>query len=203
MFILLKFINWVENETNPDGGAVLPDARGSACGTSDGDLSGRRANRQHVAMSRAFVKEGDGAEGEPLAELQVSPHRNLVTAEGLAQIEAQVERLRGELSAARSVDDRAARQRIQRDLRYWNERQRTAERVPQVAADGKARFGSTVTLEKAGGSRVAYHIVGEDEANPAEGKISYVSPLARGLIGKEIRDVVTLRDEDAEIVDIS
>jgi transcription elongation GreA/GreB family factor len=154
-------------------------------------------------MSRAFVKEGDGADGEPLAELQVSPHRNLVTAEGLAQIEAQVERLRSELSAARSADDRTGRLRVQRDLRYWSERQRTAERVPQAAADGKARFGSTVTLEKRGGSRVAYRIVGEDEADPAEGKISYVSPLARELIGKEVRDVVTLRDEDAEILDIA
>ena len=53
-------------------------------------------------MSRAFVKEGDGADGEELAELQVSPHRNLVTAEGLAQIEASIDRLRAELSAARA-----------------------------------------------------------------------------------------------------
>jgi hypothetical protein len=45
-------------------------------------------------MSRAFVKEGEGAEGEPLAELQISPHRNLVTAAGLAQIHGNVERLR-------------------------------------------------------------------------------------------------------------
>ena len=114
-----------------------------------------------------------------------------------------MDRLRGELSAARSAEDRAAIQRIQRDLRYWTERQRTAERVPHAAADGKARFGSTVTLEKPDGGRVAYRIVGEDEADPAEGKISYVSPLARELIGKEIRDVVTLRDNDAEIVDIA
>ena len=113
-------------------------------------------------MSRAFVKEGDGAEGEPLAELQISPHRNLVTATGLALIGAQVERLHVELSAARSGEDREAAQRIQRDLRYWSERQRTAECVPQAAADGKARFGSTVTLEKRGGSRVVYQIVGED-----------------------------------------
>ena len=154
-------------------------------------------------MSRAFVNEGDGAEGEPLAELQVSPHRNLVTATGLALIGAQVERLRVELSAARAADDRAAIQRIQRDLRYWSERQRTAERVPQAVAGGKARFGSTVTLEKPDGGRVAYRVVGEDEADPAAGKISYVSPLALELIGKEVGDVVALRDEDAEIVDIA
>ena len=199
--ILQKF-DWIEIHLNPNGGAVLPDARVSRCGTSDGDLSGRRANRQHVDMSRAFVKEGDGAEGEPLAELQVSPHRNLVTAEGLAQIEAQVERLRGELSAARAADDRAGRQRIQRDLRYWSERQRTAERVPQVAADGKVRFGSSVTLEKADGSRVAYRIVGEDEADPAQGRISYVSPLARRMIGCSTGDEVELSDGAGVIVEI-
>jgi len=44
-------------------------------------------------MSRAFVKESDGADGDELAELQVSPHRNLVTAEGMVQIEQNVERL--------------------------------------------------------------------------------------------------------------
>ena len=153
-------------------------------------------------MSRAFVKEGDGAEGEPLAELQVSPHRNLVTEEGLAQIEAQVDRLRDELSAARSADDRAAIQRTQRDLRYWTERQRTAEHVSAAARDGKARFGSTVTLEKADGSRIRYRIVGEDEADPANGKISYVSPIAHALIGKNAGEVVSLRDDGARIIDV-
>lgn len=180
----------------------MPVARGTGCGTSDGDLSGRRANRQHGGMSRAFVKEGDGAEGEPLAELQVSPHRNLVTAEGLAQIGAHVERLRGELSAARSAEDRTAIQRIQRDLRYWSERQRTAERVPRAAPGGKARFGSSVSLERPDGSRIAYRIVGEDEADPAQGRISYVSPLARRLIGAALGDEVELPEGSAVIVEI-
>ena len=153
-------------------------------------------------MSRAFVKEGDGAEGEPLAELQVSPHRNLVTAEGLAQIEANVDRLRGELSAARAVEDRAAIQRTQRDMRYWNERQRTAEQVPAAARGGRARFGSTVTLEKSDGSRIRYRIVGEDEADPGNGKISYVSPIAHALIGKNAGEVVSLRDDGARIIDV-
>ena len=141
-------------------------------------------------MSRAFVKEGDGAGGEPLAELQVSSHRNLVTAEGLAQIEAQVDRLRGELSAARSAEDKAAIPRIQRDLRYWSERQRTAERVPQAAPGGKVRFGSTVELEKADGSRVSYRIVGEDEADPLAGSISWLSPLAQALLEHRAGDRV-------------
>ena len=87
-------------------------------------------------MSRAFVKETDGAEGQELPELQVSPHRNLVTPAGRSQIEATVERLQAALSAARAAEDRAGVARIQRDLRYWSGRQRTAEVVaaPALAA---------------------------------------------------------------------
>jgi transcription elongation GreA/GreB family factor len=151
-------------------------------------------------MSRAFVKESDNADGEPLAELQVSPHRNLVTADGLRQIEATVDHLRAEQSAARAADDRAALKRIQRDLRYWAERQRTAELVPAAAPGGKARFGSVVTLARPGGSQVEYRIVGEDEADPARGRISYVSPIGRRLIGSEAGDEVALPDGAVEII---
>jgi transcription elongation GreA/GreB family factor len=153
-------------------------------------------------MSRAFVKESDGADGEELAELQVSPHRNLVTADGLRQIEQNVERLRVEQSAARAADDRAAVKRIQRDLRYWAERQPSAELVPPAAADGRARFGSFVTLARPGGGELEFRIVGEDEADPARGKISYVSPIARRLIGAGVGDEVALPDGVAEILGI-
>lgn len=153
-------------------------------------------------MSRAFVKEGDGADGEELAELQVSPHRNLVTADGWRQIEETVERLRAELGAARAADDRATIRRTQRDLRYWTLRQRTAERVQVAPPTGKARFGSAVTLEKSDGSQVVYRIVGEDEADPARGKVSYVSPVARRLIGAAPGDSVELPDGAADVLEI-
>jgi len=153
-------------------------------------------------MSRAFVKESDGADGEEPAELQVSPHRNLVTPDGLALIEAAVERLRAELSAARSAEDRASVKRIQRDLRYWAERQRTAELVERAPAGAKARFGSLIALEKADGSSVEFRIVGEDEADPANGKISYVSPIAKLLIGASVGDEIALPDGAAEITGI-
>lgn len=153
-------------------------------------------------MSRAFVKESDGADGEELPELQVSPHRNLVTPAGQRQIEATVENLKAGLSEARAAEDRAAIARIQRDLRYWSERRRTAELVKELPASGTVRFGSTVTLEKPGGQRLEYQIVGEDEADPAEGRISYVSPIARMLLGAAIGDEVVLGDDAAEIVTI-
>lgn len=154
-------------------------------------------------MSRAFVKDSDGAEGQELPELLVSPHRNLVTSTGLRQIEAAVERLQAALSEARTAEDRAGVARIQRDLRYWSGRKRTAEVVAATAASGTVRFGSTVGLQKKDGKRVRYQIVGEDEADPAHGKISYVAPIARFLIGAAVGDVVTLADGAAEILEIS
>src|SRR5262245_2134495 len=153
-------------------------------------------------MSRAFVKESDGVDGDEIAELKLSPHRNLVTAEGLRQIEGHVERLRAELASSRAADDRAATQRIQRDLRYWSERQRSAEPVAAAPSGGKARFGSEVVLEKGDGVNIAYRIVGEDEADPANGKISYVSPIARLLIGLSAGDEVRLPDGAAEVVEV-
>ncbi len=153
-------------------------------------------------MSRAFVRESDGAGGEELPELQVSPHRNLVTPEGRRRIEATVERLQLELSAARASEDLAAVARIQRDLRYWSARHRTAEVVaPNPSADA-VRFGATVVIEEPRGSRVEYQIVGEDEADPAAGRISYVSPIARTLIGAAPGDAVALPEGDVRIVGI-
>lgn len=153
-------------------------------------------------MSRAFVKESDGTEGQELPELLVSPHRNLVTPNGLRQIVAAIERLQATLSEARAAEDRAGIARIQRDLRYWTGRQRTAGVIAPSAATGTVRFGSTVALRKQDGKRVEYEIVGEDEADPAHGKISYVAPIARFLISAAAGDAVTLADGEAEILGI-
>ena len=152
-------------------------------------------------MSRAFVKEGDG-EGEELAELQVSPHRNLVTPAGQRQIEDTVERLRAALSDARAADDRAAIKRAQRDLRYWTERRRTAEAVEGRAADRQGAVRIAGRARTGDGARVNYQIVGEDEADPANGRISYVSPIARLMIGRAAGDEVELPDGAATIVTI-
>jgi transcription elongation GreA/GreB family factor len=92
--------------------------------------------------------------------------------------------------------------RIQRDLRHWSARQRTAEVVASPVSTGKVRFGSSVALQKRDGEGIRYQIVGEDEADPASGKISYVSPVARLLIGAAVGDVVTLADSEAEILEI-
>ena len=153
-------------------------------------------------MSRAFVKESDGAELDDLPELVVSPHRNLVTAEGLQLIKATLSRLDDELTAARAAGDRATMARIERDLRYWRQRRATAEVVTLAATPGVVRFGSAVTLETGSGAKHRFRIVGEDESDPRRGLISYVSPLAEALLGAREGDEVDLRDERAEVVAI-
>jgi transcription elongation GreA/GreB family factor len=152
-------------------------------------------------MSRAFVKEADGSEAfDELPERLVSPHPNLVTAEGLAGIEAEVERLSRDYAVAQAQSERAALAALARDLRYWTARRASAELVPASADNGEVRFGSRVTIERSDGREQTYRIVGEDEADPAHGTVSYVSPLARALMGKAVGDTVRVGAGDAEII---
>ena len=73
---------------------------------------------------------------------------------------------------------------------------------PPPADCDSVRFGCKVTIERDDGRRQTFRIVGEDEADPAEGTLSYVAPLARALIGKEVGDVVRVGQSEAEIVAI-
>jgi transcription elongation GreA/GreB family factor len=151
-------------------------------------------------MSRAFVKEANGYEADtPTPELRVSEHRNFVTANGLRLIEAQVRRIESALAEARRDDDEAAIARLMRDLRYWGSRRSSAEVVAPPQDDSVIRFGTFVSLHRADGSDVPFQIVGEDEAAPANGRISYVSPLARSLLGRQPGDTIRFGALDAEI----
>ena len=154
-------------------------------------------------MSRAFTRESDGAELDELPELAVSPHRNLVTAEGLRLIESTLLRLEAELTTARAAGERATVARVERDLRYWRQRRATATVVPLAPAADVVRFGHCVCLQTGAGELLRYRIVGEDESDPRRGLLSYVSPFAEALLGCRLGDFVRLRDADAEIVEIS
>ncbi len=153
-------------------------------------------------MSRAFVREGEGNELDALPELVVSPHRNFVTPEGLALIEGTLTRLESELSAARAALDRSAIARAERDLRYWRQRRVSAELVESEATPHVVRFGSRVRLVTTDGETVSFRIVGEDEADPKRGLVSYVSPLAGELLGAEVGDALQFRGRTAEIESI-
>ena len=155
-------------------------------------------------MSRAFVKEADGVDVvENLPERPVSEHPNFVTAGGLATIEAELERVHREHAQAQAANDRAALARTARDLRYWTSRRTTAQVIAPPIAGGEVQFGSTVTIERDDGRRQTFRIVGEDEADPAHGTVSHVSPLARALFGKRVGDTAMVAKSQAEIVEIA
>jgi transcription elongation GreA/GreB family factor len=154
-------------------------------------------------MSRAFVKDHeDDAAGSELPDRLISPHRNLVTPAGLVAMDAELHRLGDEISAARAGDDRAALATLQRDLRYWSQRRASAEVIPTASDHSKVRFGSRVTL-RAGGHTRSLQIVGEDEAAPAAGRLSWVSPVAQGMLGAVVGDVVDAPGGEAEVVAIA
>jgi transcription elongation GreA/GreB family factor len=158
-------------------------------------------------MSVAFTKEGDAeSTAADLPDRPISPHPNLVTASGLAQLDAALAAARAAYASARlegGVEaDRTAMARATRDLRYYTARRATAQLTELMGDTSKVRFGTVVTLDREDGRRQTFRIVGEDEADPAQGSISYISPLARALLGREVGDVVKVAGGEAEVVEI-
>jgi transcription elongation GreA/GreB family factor len=150
-------------------------------------------------MSRAFVREDDSDGIEVLPDRPVSEHPNLVTEMGLMQIEAALAEARAAHSRAQASLDRSSMRAAARELRYWNARRASAQLVPVSGDRAQIRFGATVTIGRNDGRQQTFRIVGEDEADPAKGSISYGSPLARALLGKAVGDVVRAGSNDAEI----
>ncbi len=157
-------------------------------------------------MSVAFIKEQDyEAAAADLPDRPISPHPNLVTASGLAQIEAALAKALADYSAAQAKGgveaDRTAMARATRDLRYWSARRGSAQLTQPQGAEVVA-FGGSVTFEREDGRVQTFRITGEDEADPAQGCVSYVSPLARALLGKSVGDVAKVLDDEVEITAI-
>lgn len=155
-------------------------------------------------MSVAFTREEDlEATAADLPDRPISPHPNLVTPDGLAAIEAALAEARAAYAAAQaqgSIEaDRTAMARATRDLRYWSARRASAQLV-EAPADGRVRFGGSVTIEREDGRTQTWRIVGEDEADPARGSVSHVSPLARALIGKRVGDEAMIAGQSIEII---
>jgi transcription elongation GreA/GreB family factor len=151
-------------------------------------------------MSRAFVRESDQETSE-LPERAISAHPNFVTPRGLAAIESQARALEAQRQEARAAGDGALRARLERDLRYWSARRASARVIEQTATD-RVRFGARVGLRQGSGSIQVFRLVGEDEADAAQGLLSYVSPLACSLLGREVGDTVPYQGEEAELVSI-
>jgi transcription elongation GreA/GreB family factor len=163
-------------------------------------------------VSRAFVKEPDGDEtaGE-LPELPLSPHPNYATPAGLAALERRRAVLEAEQTAladeGESLAAKPARARVARELRYLEARIGSAILVDSAdqPAD-RVAFGALIRVEDEDGRQRVFRIVGEDEADPERGKVSWVSPLARAARGAEVGDLITWRrpsgDCELEILEI-
>ena len=131
-------------------------------------------------MSRAFVKEQDEIAPDAPPELVVSEHPNLVTPRGLRLIEQKLFDLNEALAGDPNEEEKA---RLLRDLRYWTQRRASARLVEHNERDKEVGFGSEVTIRRHDGPPETWEIVGEDEADPSKGRISYVSPVADALMG--------------------
>ena len=146
-------------------------------------------------MSVAFTKE-DSAETASetlLPDRPVSPHPNLVTEAGLKALKFQLHEAREAYETAQKIEDVNERRRQAatplRDTRYFAARVRAAQVINNPTSTDTVAFGCTVTFKRDDGRVQKYRIVGEDEADPKAGSISFVSPVARLLMGKAVGDV--------------
>ena len=160
-------------------------------------------------MSVAFTKE-DSAETASetlLPDRPISPHPNLVTEAGLKALEFQLRRparpTRPRRKSKTSTNGGGRRRSPLRDARYFAARVRTAQVVADPASTDIVAFGSTVTFKRDDGRIQKYRIVGEDEADPKAGSISFVAPVARSLMGKAVGDVAGASGQELEILAIS
>ncbi len=136
-------------------------------------------------MSVAFRRESDEEHLEPKFEIPVPPGPNLATARGLALVQSKVTALE---ALVPTLAEGPPLDAAKRDLRYWRVRQATAQLAP--APSGKTvEFGCTVTFRLNGRERTLT-LVGDDEADPAAGLISFSAPLARAMMQAERHELV-------------
>jgi transcription elongation GreA/GreB family factor len=143
-------------------------------------------------MSRAFVKET--AESAAPPERMVDEGPNLVTPEGLAQIDAHIARIEAAMRIEANI---LLRETLARDLRYWTIRKASAE-VVTPSPDGTVAFGSAVRIARKGCTQT-FRIVGVDEADPGKGLISFRSPLAQAILGARPGDIIEADEPLGEI----
>jgi len=153
-------------------------------------------------VSRAFVKESEQDASAVLPERAISPHPNLVTENGLRLMDTQIRELEAAREGARAGSDSALLARIDRDLRYWWQRRATAKVVAPPEKRDRIRFGLRATLRLDDGTEFAFRLVGEDEADPGAGSISYASPIATALMSQAVGDEVELMGRRAKITAI-
>ena len=145
-------------------------------------------------MSRAFVNEDNAAaDANQPVERTVSEQPNYVTAHGLVLLQQHVGDLLAQHSAQTALGDNADKQRLadlERDLRYFNQRLQSAQVVTPALSTEKVQIGSWVTFADEDDRQQRVQLVGEDQADAANGLINWGSPLGRALLGAQLGDEV-------------
>ncbi len=145
-------------------------------------------------MSVAFRRDGDDEHLEPKFEIPIPPGPNLVTASGLALVRQRVAEIVARLKTHSDENEIKA---AKRDLRYWQTREVTAELVP-IPVGKTVEIGTQVSFRLSGKLR-SLSIVGDDEADPANGLVSFSAPLSRALMGAEAGDWLAFAGKDDAI----
>lgn len=146
-------------------------------------------------MSKAFTKEEDGTENIQLDDLPQSAHPNLVTPSGLADLTARLGAVRSDLATQREQPDEIGHKLAvavaERDIRFLEGRISKAILIdPKDHPAGIVAFGARVDVLNEDGEQLTIKIVGEDEADPARGRIAPFSPLGVALLGAELGSIV-------------
>jgi len=160
-------------------------------------------------MSRAFVKENDLEHaGIDIPERPISGEINYVTPYGLEMLHANVEKFeveRLQMMGDESPSSKEKKMRLEREIRYFFSRIESAILInPHDQPKDIVLFSAMVEIENSEGHVQSFEIVGEDEADIKKSKISYLSPLAKALIGAKIDDeVVWQKPSGDEILTIT
>jgi transcription elongation factor GreB len=163
-------------------------------------------------MSKAFTKD----ESDPQVADVVTPRAplpsgtpNYVTPRGLALLRSELGRLETERSGLAGADDAGRRAAARLAVRIAELEGRISTAVPidpGAQAPDRVRFGATVQVRAADGSQRRFQIVGVDEADPQQGRIAFVAPLARALLGRSVGSEVTFQSprgrEELEVIEI-
>jgi transcription elongation factor GreB len=171
-------------------------------------------------MSKAFTKEDSNDDGDEALdqEIQSLPtKKNYITPKGFARLRAELHELlhktRPDLTQviawAASNGDRSENadyiygkrklREIDRRIRFLGKRLEIAEVIdPVLVKAEKVQFGATVTYENEDGIKKTISIVGIDEIDPARGKVSWISPLAKTLLNASLGEAVTFQSPKGE-----
>ena len=153
-------------------------------------------------MSRAFVKENDLEHaGIDIPERPISTEPNYVTQNGYDELKKSLEALEKEIKHLKQYEDtpenKQKKMKLERDLRYFLSRIESSILVQSTNQDrNKIHFGAWVKLTDENNKEYLFQIVGEDEADIKKNKLSYLSPLAKSLLGSMIGDEIVWTKAD-------